>query len=189
LQIVALNWFIYRRRTRWLEGVSILISLFGISLILGTGNPMAVFAGDWVVGDFWILAAVLAWALYSIFLKWRPPALAPLAFLGFTLIVGASALLPLWLFELASGQVIQTTPNTLLTIAYVAIFPSVLAYLFWNLGVSAVGPNTAGHFAHLMPIFGSLMAVVFLGEIFAWYHAVGAGLVALAIGLTIWSRR
>ena len=189
LQIVALNWLIYRRRTRWLEAISILISLLGIGLILGRGDPIAVFAGQWVVGDLWILAAVLVWALYSIFLQWRPPSLAPLACLGFTLIVGAAALLPLWLFELAGGRVIQATPNTVLTVAYVAVFPSILAYLFWNTGVSATGPSTAGHFAHLMPVFGSLMAVIFLGENFGWYHAGGAALVALAIGLSVWSRR
>ncbi|MDJ0739498.1 MAG: DMT family transporter [Gammaproteobacteria bacterium] len=63
-----------------------------------------------------------------------------------------------------------------------------LAYLFWNRGVAMLGANTAGHFAHLMPVFGSLMAVAFLGEDFGPHHAIGAALVAGGIALLAWRR-
>jgi len=76
----------------------------------------------------------------------------------------------------------------LATVVYVAVFPSALAFLFWNRGVALLGPAAAGHFIHLMPVFGSLMAVVFLGERLGWYHGVGGMLVAGGIGL-IWRHR
>ena len=59
------------------------------------------------------------------------------------------------------------------------------ALFFWNRAVTLIGANAAGHFIHLMPVFGSLMAVVFLGEVFAWYHAAGAALVAAGILLML----
>jgi drug/metabolite transporter (DMT)-like permease len=67
---------------------------------------------------------------------------------------------------------------------YVAVFPSALAYLFWNRGVAALGANAAGHFIHLMPVFGTALAMLFLDEAFRWYHVVGALLVAAGIGVT-----
>jgi drug/metabolite transporter (DMT)-like permease len=59
----------------------------------------------------------------------------------------------------------------------------VLAYLFWNRGVAAIGANAAGHFIHLMPVFGTVLAVLFLGESLRWYH--GAGALLVAAGLVI----
>lgn len=185
LQIIALNWLLFRHRTGWLEGFSILVSLCGVALILSHGEPARLLRSDWNPGDLWIMAAVLVWALYSILLRWRPPGLEPLAFLGFTLLSGAAMIAPLYLWELAQDIHLQLSPGSLSAIAYVAVFPSVLSYLFWNRGVHEVGANAAGHFIHLNPVFGSLLAVMLLGESFAWYHALGATLVALAIGLTV----
>ncbi len=71
----------------------------------------------------------------------------------------------------------------MLAIGYVAIFPSIIAYLCFNRGVELVGANRAGLFIHLMPVFGSLMAILFLGEAFRWYHAAGIPLIAAGIFL------
>ena len=150
--------------------------------------PHLLAEADWKVGDLWVLGAALVWALYSVLLRWRPAELLPGAFLGFTLVVGSVALWPLYLFEQALGQSMPWNSAAIATVIYVAVFPSALAYLFWNRGVALLGPAAAGHFIHLMPLFGSLMAVTFLGERLGWYHGVGAVLVAVGIGLT-WRRR
>ncbi|MFA5516756.1 MAG: DMT family transporter [Desulfuromonadales bacterium] len=70
---------------------------------------------------------------------------------------------------------------TLGAIAYVAVFPSIVSYLCFNRGVALVGANRAGLFIHLMPVFGSLMAILFLGESFHAFHAFGIALIALGI--------
>jgi len=185
VQIIALNWLIYRKRSSLGDGVSILLSLLGVSFILGAGEPLKLLQGQWSQGDLWVLAAVLVWALYSLFLRWRPVELEPMTFLGFILPFGTLAIFPLWLWELSTGAVTVVSQESLLAIAYVGVFPSVFSYLLWNRGVAEVGANRAGHFIHLNPVFGSLLAIVFLDEIFEWYHALGAGLVALAIGMTL----
>jgi len=77
------------------------------------------------------------------------------------------------------------TRNNLLAIAYVALFASIGAYLFWNQGVKAVGAGTAGQFIHLMPVFGTTMAVFFLGEQLFWFHLAGAGAIGSGIYLSL----
>lgn len=185
VQILLLNAVLFRTGFQARELLSILLSLIGVMLIVGAGRPQDLLSGQWNRGDLWILTAALTWATYSVLLRWRPAGLDPLAFLGFTLIVGWLALLPLyWAETMLVGPVIWTAPVAL-TIAYVAVFPSVLAYLFWNRGVAAIGANAAGHFIHLMPVFGTALAVAFLDESLLWYHIAGALLVAAGIGMTL----
>lgn len=184
VQILLLNWLLFRHAFRAVELGAIVLSMSGVALIISGGQPLRLVAGDWNLGDLWILAAALTWALYSVLLRWRPPDLDPRAFLGFTLLTGTLVLLPFFLVESIAVQSLQWGAAELLTVAYVAVFPSALAYLFWNRGVEAVGANAAGHFVHLMPVFGVLMAVVLLGEEVGWFHAAGMLLVAGGIGLT-----
>jgi len=187
--ILLLNRLCFGVAVRPLAVVAILLSMLGVAMIIGSGQLSRLFVDDWNRGDLWILAAAVVWALYSILLRWRPDGLDPRAFLGFTLLVGTIALLPFFLFETLLGRSPQWGVPGLLTVAYVAVFPSALAYLFWNRGVEAIGPNAAGHFIHVMPVFGVLMAAVFLGERIAWFHVSGALLVAAGIGLSLYPRR
>jgi drug/metabolite transporter (DMT)-like permease len=183
IQILVLNVLLFRTAFQARELLSVLLSLVGVALIVGAGRPLALVSGQWNQGDLWVLAAALTWAAYSVLLRWRPAELDPNAFLGFTLLVGWLALLPLYGLEAWLVRPVEWTLPVALTIAYVAVFPSVLAYLFWNRGVAAIGANAAGHFIHLMPVFGTVLAVLFLGESLRWYH--GAGALLVAAGLVI----
>ncbi len=185
LLILPLNWLLFRATVGGRDMISIALSLAGVFFIMTAGEPWRLAEVDWNRGDFWVFGAALIWALYSVLLRWRPPELDPRAFLGFTLAAGCLILLPFYIAETLAGMPVHWNPSVVLTVAYVAVFPSALAYLFWNRGVAAIGANAAGHFIHLMPVFGSIMAVTFLGERFAWFHAVGAVLVATGIWLTI----
>ena len=96
-------------------------------------------------------------------------------------------LAPLYAWEIGSGRVTHFDRTTVLAVGYIAIFPSVLAYLFYNRGVDLIGANRAGTFIHLMPLFGSIMAILFLGESFQLYHAVG--IAAILGGLMLAARQ
>lgn len=185
LQVLLLNRVLFGVRTTVLEWAAIMLSLTGVFVIMSRGRPAELWAGDWPVGDLWVLSAAFSWALYSVLLRWRPPALDPRAFLGFILPVGTLLLLPWYLAERAGGAVVDWHATNLLAVAYVAIFPSALAYLFWNRGVELIGANAAGHFIHLMPVFGTLLAVTLLGEQPGAYHLAGIVLVATGIYLTV----
>ena len=84
------------------------------------------------------------------------------------------------------GRAIEKAEHRVLDskrVPYVAIFPSIISYICFNGGAELVGANRAGLFLHLMPVFGSIMAMAFLGESLRWYHGTGIGLIALGIVL------
>ena len=80
-------------------------------------------------------------------------------------------------------------PGHLPVLAYVAVFPSILAYMGWNYGVQVIGPGRAGMFMYLMPLFTAALAVPLLGEALRSYHAVGAVLILLGLYLASWQPR
>ena len=131
-----------------------------------------------------IFGSMLLWALYTVCLRWRPPGLHPLGLLGANAIVGVAAMLPVYLWSLAQGLHITWTAGAVAGLAYVGVFPTVVGYIFWNNAVARVGPNKAGMFMHLMPVFASLLAVVFLGERLRLFHVAGMALIFGGIWLT-----
>ena len=98
-------------------------------------------------------------------------------------------MLPLWLGEMALGHHVHWSWTNLAALLAVALFSSVLAYLFWNRGVEEVGANVAGLFVHLMPVFGIVLAWLFLGERLAPFHVAGIALILCGIWLTSRYRR
>ena len=94
-------------------------------------------------------------------------------------------LFPVWMGELVYYPLPDVTLEVGLTFLYLAIFPSLVAYLFFNEAVGMIGATTAGLFSHLVPTFGSIMAIVFLGETFHSYHAWGILLIFAGIVLVI----
>jgi drug/metabolite transporter (DMT)-like permease len=86
-------------------------------------------------------------------------------------------------------RTLQLHPVAVIVIGYVAIFPSIISYLCYNRGVAEIGANRAGLFIHLMPVFGSVMAIVFLGERLFWHHLVGIALIAIGIVMAVRKRQ
>jgi drug/metabolite transporter (DMT)-like permease len=94
------------------------------------------------------------------------------------------AILPFYALETALGYPMRWTPTAALAIASVALFSSVLAYIFWNRGVERVGANVAGLFVHLMPVFGVVLAWLVLDERLAAFHVAGIALIVVGIVVT-----
>jgi drug/metabolite transporter (DMT)-like permease len=186
--IVALSFALLGMRVTAVQLAGIIISLSGVAIIVARGSPRTVLELDLNRGDLWILAAALSWALYSVVLRRRPAGLRPLAFLAATFLLGLIPLLPLYLWELGRAGGFSLSAPTVATIGYVALFPSVLAYIFWNRAVAVLGPNRSGHFMHLMPAFGAVLSMVFLGERLQAFHLAGIGLIAAGIWLAMRTR-
>ena len=89
----------------------------------------------------------------------------------------ALTLMPLAIMEIGGGRTLAFDAESVMSFAYICIFPSLLGYLFLNRGIELVGANRAAPFIHLVPVFGSVLAITLLGERFELYHAVGYGLV------------
>lgn len=184
--IFIFAYVIFRDTIRPIQVLGILLSLAGIVAIVARGDVSTIHSLAFNRGDLLVFAAVVLWAIYSVLLRKRP-ALHPLSFLTVTIIISVVLLAPLYAWEILSGRVTHFDRTTVLAVGYIAIFPSVLAYLFYNRGVDLIGANRAGTFIHLMPLFGSIMAILFLGESFQLYHAVG--IAAILGGLMLAARQ
>ncbi|MEX0960197.1 MAG: DMT family transporter [Burkholderiales bacterium] len=171
-----------------MQGYGVVFSLVGAVWLVARGDLSTLAALQLNRGDLWILAAIVLWATYTVILRWRPSGLSAIGFLAAMLLLSVPLLLPVYLWETSVRGAFALTPSTVLALAYFATIPSVVAYLFWNRGVAQVGPNKAGLFVHLMPVFGAALAVIFLGEHLYAYHYAGAALVFGGIWMTTRSK-
>jgi len=181
--IVVVSFLIFGIRLKAAQAAGILLSLAGVIVIATEGHPQTLASVGWNRGDLWILAASLDWALYSVFLRWRPAELETGVFLAAIIAIGLVPLMVLYAGDLAAGHRFAPNLGNLGAIGYVAIFPSLLAYVFWNRAVIEMGPNRTGQYLHLMPVFGAAMAVLLLGEQLHLHHLVGAAMIAVGIVL------
>jgi drug/metabolite transporter (DMT)-like permease len=117
----------------------------------------------------------------------RRPVTHPLSLICFTTCCGATMLVPFSIWEYSAGFTLKFDAISLVTLGYTVIFPSTLAYTFFNRGLALIGPNRAAPFFHLVPMFGSAMAILLLGEQLRLYHLAGYALVLA--GVVIASRR
>lgn len=182
LMIVLISFILFGQRISGREVFGIAVALSGAIVIVLRGNWHHLTAFSTNAGDLWIFTAILCYALYSSLLRLRPP-IHPLSLLTVTFAIGAVLLLPLYVDETLTGHPVEPDLRTLLAIGYVAVFPSIVSFLCFNRGVELVGANRAGLFMYLMPLFGSLIAVAFLGEHFQHYDLIGFGLIITGIGL------
>lgn len=164
-------------RRQWL-GVG--LSIAGAVLIITRGDPAVLAMMHFNAGDLVIGVAVVCWSLYSALLRTRP-VVHPLSFLAATVLIGLMAVLPVYVTELAQGRLIAPQAESWLAIGYVALFPSVVAYLCFNRGVDLVGAAPAMLYLNIMPVIGAGLAALFLGEAILWYHFAGMGLIGAGI--------
>lgn len=186
--VMLLAWLFLRERTRLGEIAGVGASLFGVIVVMTAGRPWDLLNLRLNHGDGFILVGVGLYAIYSLLLR-RRPVVAPLSLLWATFAVSSLLLAPAYLAELAMGRSDPFTWRAAAGVAYVAIFPSFLAYLFYNRGIELIGAARASQFLHLQPVFGALLAVALLREQFMAHHAVGMLLIGAGIGLSTWAAR
>jgi len=185
---IALSWLFLKKPLRPLEWLGVLISLVGVIIIVARGDLATLAALTINLGDLWMLLAVLVWACYTVGLHWRPSGIHPMLMLAAFTVVGLLALAPAYAWEILQGRVIHLGPGAIAGIVYTGTLPGFLGYVFYNRAVGEVGANRASLFIHLMPVFGTLLSTIFLGEIPHLYHGIGIALIFCGIGLTT-SRR
>ncbi|GLQ37151.1 hypothetical protein GCM10007908_07710 [Rhizobium albus] len=135
------------------------------------------------VGDILVLAGLTFWALYTVLIRWRKTALPTSVFLTVTIAFGVVIHLPFVIWEVSQRGTFVANGANISALIYLAIFPSLLAYNFWNRAVAALGPGKTGLFMYLMPIFSTVLAVLVLDEAFKPYHLVGMLLIFMGIAL------
>lgn len=182
IMIVLISWLMLGKRLHGREAAGIVVSFVGVLGIVAHGEAQRLRELTLNIGDFWILASVLAWSAYTLLLSKRPP-VHPLAFLAAISVTGLFFLFPFYVWEMAQGHRLIATPGSIAGIVYTGVGPAFLGYILWNRGVAEVGAARAGLFMHLVPAFGIVLSMIFLDEKPALYHAIGIGLIFAGIGL------
>ena len=182
--IVLVSWMGFKERITLRQTVGIAASLTGLMFIIAGGNLSTLLAVRFSKGDIWTISAGMSWALYSVLLRKCPIEFNSRGFLATTIIIGIFFIIPFYIWEISSGKTLNITKASIGSIIYVALFASVLAYMFWNKAIQIIGANKTGIFIHLMPVFSIILAIIFLDEKLRGYHVKGSVLIFLGIFLT-----
>lgn len=188
LLILAGSAALGRARLRRRDGLAVLLSVAGVAVLLAHGDIAALARLAFGAGDLWMLAAALAWSGYTLALRGLPGEVPPALVLGVPMVVGVAVVAPM---AVVFGR---TSPAALdgaiwAAVLYVAVGASLVAYLCWNWGVARLGPEPAGYFINLMPVFGAALAWLALGETIDAGQAAGAAVILSAIVVSNWPDR
>jgi drug/metabolite transporter (DMT)-like permease len=158
----------------------IVVSLVGVLAIISQLDPAVFTQLAFNIGDIIILINMVLWSVYSASLRWRPK-IHPLSFMFTFALISGIAMLPAFAWEYSTGFRLQPTVLTFSAIAFVTIFSTITAFVFWARGVELIGPNRAGVFLHLIPIFSALLTGALLGEPLMGYHVLGFALILAGV--------
>ena len=182
--IILMSWLWHGETISRRQALGIVISFLGVFTIIGRGEPAALLHLHINQGDILILLALPIWSFYCVLLRRRPPGIGDLAFLQVVSTVAMASATPFYAWDLAHGASLDFDAVTLSCFVYIAVFASLVGYIFWNWAVAEVGANTAGFTSHLMPAFGAALAVLVLHEQAYPYHAVGIALILAGVFLS-----
>ena len=152
----------------------LVLSIIGIGSIISNGDIQKIISLDFNKGDMWMLVCVITWSLYSTLLKKNNFKFSQFTLIQLMVSVGILFLIPQFFYEKSIGLELSLDKNFILILIYVAIFPAIAAYYFWQKGIEIIGPNRASMFIQLMPLFSAVMAIIIFKEKFELYHFVGA---------------
>ncbi|MGL6069679.1 DMT family transporter [Craterilacuibacter sp.] len=166
------------------QGAGMLLALGGALIIVLRGDWLALARFELTPGDAGVVAAGACWACYTVGLRRLKPGIAPVVQMVVLFAIGVLALLPLALYEGYAGRALHgLTGGGMLALVYLGIFPSVLAFLMYNRAIAVIGSARAASFLYLMPAFGALLSILFLGERVYAYHV--AGLATIFSGIAV----
>lgn len=180
--IAMATFLIYQERLTLRQAGGTAVSTAGVLGIISKGDFNALHALAFNGGDLLLLTGMATNGIYTALLRDRP-AIHWLSFLFVLFLVSALVVLPFWTWEIASGARMELTPFTLAAVGYIAIFPSVVAYICLTRGVELIGANRSGIFLHMIPLFGALLAISLLGEPLQVFHIIGFALILCGVAL------
>ncbi|MDP2644905.1 MAG: DMT family transporter [Desulfobacterales bacterium] len=182
---VLLAWMLMEERLRGIQLLGVASALCGVGIMVSKGSWSVVASFDFNTGDLLVLLATVGYAVYAINIRRMPKNLGTFPALLVIMSAGSVFLLP---FYIAETIYLKPFPFTLPSIgiaAILAVFLSILPIGMWNFANGVVGPNRAGVFVNLIPVYGALLAILFLGEKLYRYHVSGAALVCAGILLVV----
>ena len=182
--IILVCFLLKIEKTNIFQLSGLLISILGILVIITRLDINILLSLDFNRGDLFMLGGVIAWGIYSAFLKKRTFEVSLLALIQIFCSLGLLILFPTFLYELIQGKTLEVNEDFFYILLYVAIFPSIGSYYCWAGAVSIIGANRAGIFLSLIPLFSTIFAIMFFNEKFLFFHFIGSVLIILGLFLS-----
>ncbi len=174
-------------KTNKFQIFGVILSLLGVLFIITKSDLNVIKNLAFNRGDLIMAIGMFAWALYSALLKKKSYEISQITLLEVVIITGLIFLIPIYFLEMNFGNQIIIDKPFILTLSYVVIFPGLASFFFWIKGIGIIGANRAGVFLHLMPVFGSIMAIILFNEKFMFYHILGA--IFIIAGITLSNKK
>ena len=182
---IILFCFLFKiEKTNKFQILGLVISIFGILSIITRLDLNVLLTLNFNKGDILMIGAVISWGIYSAFLKKIKFEVSLLTLVHILCTLGLLTLIPQFLFELSQGKTAVVDNNFVYCLIYLAIFPSIGSYYCWAGAVSIIGANRAGIFLSLIPLFSTILAVIFFDEKFIFFHLIGSVLIVLGLFLS-----
>lgn len=188
--VIILASFILKTKITAYQALGIFCSTIGVVFLVLKGNLSQITHFQFNKGDGFIILASLSWALYSVLLRLQKVTLKPLQFITSTVTLGFLYLCPFYFFSSQdfAHDLVKVQEHGEF-IFFIVLFPSLLSYIFWNRGILEIGADKTGQFTHLMPIFGAVLAFVFLDEMPKLYHILGILFIFSGIYFSLFFKR
>ena len=182
--IIFISFIFKTEKVNFSQILGLILSVTGVAIIVTRLDFAKLINLDLNKGDLWLLVAMFSWAIYSTMLRTHKTGLEYLSFISVIVSICLIFLFPQFLFEFNNHQIIRFNIPVFLITGYVVLFAGLGSYILWNKAVVIVGPNKAGIFLHLMPVFSSFMAIFFLNEKLMNFHVIGAIIIIIGIYLS-----
>jgi drug/metabolite transporter (DMT)-like permease len=182
--IILVCFLLKIEKTNLFQISGLLISVLGILAIITKLDLNILLTLNFNKGDLFMIVAIIAWGIYSAYLRKRTFEVSLLSLVHIICTFGLIFLLPLFVLDLVQGRIIEISSNLFYILIYIAIFPSIGSYYCWAGAVSIIGANRAGIFLSLIPLFSTIFAILFFNEKFLFFHFIGSVLIILGLFLS-----
>ncbi|MBK5144848.1 DMT family transporter [Budviciaceae bacterium BWR-B9] len=178
--VLLINKLIFKDNITRNNVIGVLLSLIGVVYLILEGKVTNIEAFHVMnVGDLWAMGSALSWAFYCSFLRLKDKSISGNVFVAVSSSLGAIILIPVMMFYMAFNNVEfdaqhYVNMSFIMGLMYLVIFPSWLAYVFWNKGIQEIGATRGEVYTHIIPLSGGILAILFQNVQLEWFHVISA---------------
>ncbi|QBH95872.1 DMT family transporter [Limnobaculum zhutongyuii] len=178
--VLLINKLIFKDNITLNNVIGVLLSLIGVVYLILEGEVTNIEAFHVMnVGDLWAMGSALSWAFYCSFLRLKDKSISGNVFVAVSSSLGAIILIPVMMFYMVFNNVEfdaqhYVNMSFIVGLLYLVIFPSWLAYVFWNKGIQEIGATRGEVYTHIIPLSGGILAILFQNVQLEWFHVMSA---------------
>lgn len=171
------------------RGFAVALAVLGTMVINVLGTHDAGGRTDVWLGNLLVVLAVVAEGVFFGFGKLLSRPISSTWLSVILTAIGSILFLPLAIYDVASTDLSGVPWSVWALVLYTGVGITALGVVLMNMGMAQVSASSASVFTALMPVSGVILSVVFLHEVFHWYHALGMALVLAAMGLIMFENK